>query len=121
MSAVPPWLIFSPRDPRIARPPEVATKHRRRAKENAPAILAASHDRGLSSAAAFARIAKRRAVSDKSGWHKTDIESLPLNVRFRGNSGHVVLSFYEYGPRPHQGLRPRPEEHRQRVARMRTR
>src|SRR5215471_12530011 len=59
MSAVPPWLIFSPRDPHIARPPPVATKHRRRAKENAPAILAASHDRGLSSAAAFARIAKR--------------------------------------------------------------
>jgi hypothetical protein len=37
--------------------PPVATKHRRRAKENAPAILAASHDRGLSPAAAFARIA----------------------------------------------------------------
>ena len=42
--------------------PPVATKHRRRAKENPPAILAASHDRGLSRAAAFARIAKRRAV-----------------------------------------------------------
>src|SRR6185436_14137639 len=67
MSAVPPWLIFSPRDPCIAVLPPVATKHQRRAKENAPAILAASHDRGLSPAAAFARIAKRRPVWDKSG------------------------------------------------------
>ena len=62
MSAVPPRSIFSPRDPRISRPPPVATKHRRRTKENAPAILPASHDRGLSPAAAFASIVKRRAV-----------------------------------------------------------
>lgn len=24
-------------------------------------------------------------------WHKTDIESLALNVHFQGNSGHVPL------------------------------
>jgi hypothetical protein len=31
-------------------------------------------------------------------WHKTDIESLPLNFRFRGNSGHVLLPFHECTP-----------------------
>jgi hypothetical protein len=28
--------------------------------------------------------------------HLTEIEGLPVNVRFRGNSGHVLSSFYEY-------------------------
>jgi hypothetical protein len=31
-------------------------------------------------------------------WHLTDIEGLSLNVRFRGNSGHVLSSFYECTP-----------------------
>src|SRR5882762_9659942 len=29
-------------------------------------------------------------------WPLTDIEGLPLNVRFRGNSGPVLSSCYEY-------------------------
>jgi hypothetical protein len=58
----------SPHRPSPVFPP-VATKHQRRAKENAPAILAASHDRGLSPAAAFARIAKRRGLRQVRLWH----------------------------------------------------
>jgi hypothetical protein len=31
-------------------------------------------------------------------WHKTDIVSPALNVRVRGNSGHVLLSFMSTRP-----------------------
>jgi len=35
---------------------------------------------------------------DVADWHKANIAGQLLNVRFRGNSGHADLSFYEYTP-----------------------